>query len=460
MKVLVIDDEPTLKLAVAARLRQVGHEVLTAGGGSQGVEIVAREPVDVVLTDVHMPGLTGLDVLDRLQQHAPSTAVMLMTGSSDVRDAVRALQDGAVDYLAKPLDLDELCWRLERIDEKRQLHADLREARAQLNAASSRLVGQSAPFRQVIEQIDIFARSSAPVLIVGESGTGKELLAHRVHQMSARSNARFTPINCAALPESLVESELFGAERGAFTGANRRRRGRFQLADGGTIFLDEVAELPLTAQAKLLRVLQEGTVEPLGADRSVQIDVRIVSATHRDLEQRVADRLFREDLYYRLNVLNVRVPPLRRRLADLLLLVEHFIQKKTGGGGAVGLTPAAWTALRSHDFPGNVRELEHAIEYAVVVSKGAPIDIQHLPESITGQRRTALPISVVPVEPAEEPLEPLRAAAARWERAYLVRAVRAAGGRRGAAASLLGISRKSLWQKLKAYEVSADELQS
>ena len=291
--------------------------------------------------------------------------------------------------------------------------------------------------------------SDAPVLISGESGSGKELVARSLHTVSPRKDRPFVAINCAAFPETLIEAELFGHERGAFTGAVRRREGRFKAANGGTLFLDEVAELPLMVQAKLLRVLQDGTIEPLGTNTPLKVDVRIISATHRNLKERISEALFREDLYYRLNVLDIRVPPLRERRSDLPVLVEHFLRKFLGDEADLpSISPRAWAALSEYDFPGNVRELEHAIQHALVLSRGETIDIQHLPEDVAGQH--------LPSDQAPEPggLRPLATAVKEFEREYLQRALGIAEGKKTRAAELLGISRKNLWEKMRALNLS------
>ncbi len=312
-------------------------------------------------------------------------------------------------------------------------------------------VARSEVMRRLLADIDAVGRSDATVLILGESGSGKELVARALHDRGPRVGGPFVAVNCAAFPDTLLEDELFGHERGAFTGAIGRRVGRFQAAHGGTLLLDEVGELSQMAQAKLLRVLQEGCVEPLGASRPVRVDVRVLSATHRDLRRMVAEGRFREDLYYRLNVLDLHVPPLRERREDLRPLVEHFLERYAGGGRVPRMTDRAWRALLAHAFPGNVRELKHAIEHAVVLARGGDVDVEHLPSEI-GVRADMPPPSLDGDAPA-----PLADAVRHFERGHLVRSLRHCGGNRTRTARMLQISRKNLWEKMRAYDIRPAE---
>jgi DNA-binding NtrC family response regulator len=316
------------------------------------------------------------------------------------------------------------------------------------------LIGDSLAMRRLAVQIDAMARSGANVLVTGESGTGKELVARRLHGLSSRRDRPFVAVNCAAFPETLLEAELFGHERGAFTGAHRAREGRFQAAHGGVLFLDEVGELSPSAQAKLLRVLEVGTFEPLGTSRSQRVDVRVVSATHRDLREHIRLGRFRDDLFYRLKVVHVSLPPLRERVEDLVLLATHFL-RRIAPRRPLTLSPAAWAALKAYAFPGNVRELENAIHHAVVVCPGDVVHLEHLPQEIVGEPRLdtiEAPAPTTLVAPT------LAEATATFERSFLLRTLRSVGGARGVAAARLGISRKSLWEKLRRYEVSETEL--
>ncbi len=457
LDILLVDDEPTIRLSVGDALEDAGHRVTLAADGQAALDRVAEQRFDLVITDIRMPGLDGLSLFRRLRESAPETDVILITAYGAVDDAVAALKQGARDYLQKPFDTGELLVRVERVAERHALGRALADARRALAEAPPErsLIGRSPPMTRLADRIETFAATDAPVLILGESGTGKELVARELHRRGPRTARPFVAVHCAAFPETLIEAELFGHERGAFTGAVRRREGRFRAADGGTLFLDEIAEIPLPAQAKLLRVLQEGTFEPLGQSTPVHVDVRILSATHRDLKQCVAEGTFREDLYYRLRVLDVRVPPLRDRAGDLPLLVEHFLARFAGEGKPLPeITPAAWHTLTRYAYPGNVRELEHAVHHAVVLSRGAPIERRHLPEDIIGDD----PVAALPVAgPAPDFPRPLADAVGEFERAYLVAALRHNGGLKAQTAEALGISRKNLWEKLRRYAVDDSE---
>jgi two-component system, NtrC family, response regulator AtoC len=342
--------------------------------------------------------------------------------------------------------------QMERIAAQRALKRELEQARAELSQrkSGSAIIGRSPPMLRLLDRIDTIAQSDAPVLITGESGTGKELVARTLHERSVRRAKPFIAVNCAAFPETLLEAELFGHERGAFTGAVKRRDGRFKAADGGTLLLDEIAEVPLPAQAKLLRVLQEGTVEPLGTNESTHVDVRIISATHRNLRERIKEGRFREDLYYRLNVLDIEIPPLRERRGDLPLLLQYFLNKFTQPGKPTpSISPRAWAVLSQYAFPGNVREFAHAIEHAVVLAGGGEIDVEHLPAGIAGAADGSS-------TPGSGSLRSLGSALKEFEREYLLRALAQAGGKKMKAAEILGISRKNLWEKLRLHGIAAE----
>jgi DNA-binding NtrC family response regulator len=454
LRILVVEDEPDLRAAVAEGLREAGHSVEVAADGAEGLTQITSSVFDVVITDVNLPKLDGVSLLKRIRSESPSTSVVLVTAFGEVAQAVAALKEGAYDYLTKPFELDELLLRLGHIAERRALELELEQARATLAGRSPEtvMVGQSPPLRRVLDKVVLVATSESPVLISGESGTGKELVARMLHDRSARAGRPFVIVNCGALTETLIEAELFGHERGAFTGAQKKRDGRFKAADGGTMFLDEVAELPLTAQAKLLRVLQEGTFEPLGTNATMTVDVRVVSATHRNLKERVQRGLFREDLFYRINVIEIALPPLRERPGDLVLLVQHYLERfAVRGQPAPRLSPAAWTALAAHRFPGNIRELSHAIQHAVVLAGGAEIDPRHLPAGITAAPEE-------PVAPGSSAdafaIRPLAAAMQVLEKSYLLEVLKHVDGSRAKAAATLEIGPKQLSDKLRAYGIS------
>ena len=450
LQILLVDDEPTLRLSLGDALMDAGHAVTLAGDGAEALERIKDRSFDLIVSDIRMPRMDGLSLFRRVRDLMPSADFVLMTAYGEVQDAVGALKEGARDYLTKPFDAEELLLRVGRIAERHALRAELQEARQALarHASERELIGRSSAMIRLADLIETIAASDATVLVLGESGTGKELIARRLHALSPRHRGPFVPVHCAAFPETLIEAELFGHERGAFTGAVRRRDGRFKAAHGGTLFLDEVAEVPLPAQAKLLRVLQEGIIEPIGTNTPTAVDVRIISATHRDLKDCVARGTFREDLYYRLNVLDLIAPPLRERDGDLPLLVEHFLTRFAKDPERPSdISPEAWAALLNYPYPGNVRELEHAIQHAVVLSRGNEIRLEHLPRDVVGGQVAR------PREADEPEFEPLAGAMRSFERTYLMRALRQSDGHKTKAAALLGISRKNLWEKLKAHGI-------
>jgi DNA-binding NtrC family response regulator len=457
LNILIVDDEPDLCSLIGDVLVDEGYQVTCVGDGAAAIAAAAVTAFDVVLADMRLPKMDGLTLFRRLRAESPTTDVFLMTGPATVSDAVAVLKAGAFDYLTKPVQLDELNIQLTRLASFRALHRDVAAVRAELARTTpirDQLVGHSPQMQSLVQRIETIAHSDASVVITGESGTGKELVAHALHEGGARRGKPFVAVNCAAFPDTLIESELFGHERGAFTGATNRRDGRFKAAHGGTLFLDEVAELSQAAQAKLLRVLQEGTIEPLGSNDTVKVDVRIISATHRDLKARIAEGSFREDLYYRINTIDLAIPPLRARAGDLAVLVQLFIKRfSKRGKGCAGITWRAWNVLSAHQFPGNVRELMHTIEHAALLSQGGKIDLEHLPVSVRGER------SRPPVAPSEH-TRSLSEATKEFERDYISRTLAKFEGKKLKAAESLGISRKNLWEKLKMHGLSdADDIE-
>jgi two-component system response regulator AtoC len=457
LDILLVDDEPDFRMLVGDALRDAGHRVTVAANGAEGLTLISSNVFDVMICDIRLPKVDGLTLFRRVRQESPSTDVILITAHAAVSDAVAALKEGATDYITKPFDIDEVVLQMERIAAQRALKRELEQARAELlqrkstgtNGAGA-IIGRSPPMLRLLDRIETIAQSDAPVLITGESGTGKELVARTLHDRSARRAKPFIAVNCAAFPETLLEAELFGHERGAFTGAVKRRDGRFKAADGGTLLLDEIAEVPLPAQAKLLRVLQEGTVEPLGTNEVTRVDVRIISATHRNLRERIKEGRFREDLYYRLNVLDIEIPPLRDRRGDMPLLLQYFLNKfAQPGKPAPTISPRAWAVLSQYHFPGNVREFAHAIEHAVVLAGGGEIDVEHLPAGITGTVDGG-------VSNPSGNLRSLSAALKEFEHEYLMRALAQANGKKMKAAEILGISRKNLWEKLRLHGIAAE----
>jgi DNA-binding NtrC family response regulator len=452
LRILLVEDDPDVREAVAAALQDAEHQVTEVIDGALALERLSSEAFDVVVTDIRLPKADGLTVFRQAKRVAPRTDVILMTSFGAVAEAVSALKEGATDYLTKPFAVEELVIRLDAIAARRALRRELEEARRELaGAADGAIVGASPAMLKLLDRLSTVAESDAPVLVTGESGTGKELVAKRIHARSARRKGPFVAVNCAAFPETLLESELFGHERGAFTGAAKKRDGRFKAADGGTLMLDEIAEMPLAAQAKLLRVLENGVIEPLGTNTSVKVDVRIVSATHRDLRRRIAEGSFREDLFYRLNVVGLHIPPLRERMGDLPLLLNHFLRFHVPASEDLPeVSVAAWQALSIYPFLGNVRELGHAIQHAVVLSRGQTIQPDHLPDDITQVAAKGAGDGTPP--------RPLSVIVKQAEREHILRALAIAGGKRTRAAELLGISRKNLWEKLRAHGLSDSDV--
>jgi DNA-binding NtrC family response regulator len=455
LAVLVAEGDGSLRAMICDALHAAGHSAVAVEDHQAALARLADVPFDVLVSDLKSERVDGLALLHQVKLHAAAIAVILVTAGDVHGAAALALKEDVDDHVTKPFDVLDLVLRIERLGERRRVEHELRLARVSSAGngagagASSKLIGRSPLMRSLIERVETIAPANASVLVVGESGTGKELVARAIHEASSRSSGPFVAVNCAAFPESLIEAELFGHERGAFTGATHRREGRFKAADGGTLLLDEVGEIPLSVQAKLLRVLQEGAVEPLGSNRQIELDVRLICATHRNLRQMVAAGTFREDLYYRLNVLDIHVPPLRRRRADLALLVSHFHGRFAGEGAEPKIAPRAWAALMSHPFPGNVRELEHAIQHAVVLARGGEIDIWHLPYDLRGD--------IDADEPASSAFRPLSESMRDFERQCLLVALNHSSGAKREAARLLGISRKTLWEKLKSHQISSHE---
>ncbi len=443
--VLVIDDEPAHRLMVRVVLGDAGFRVLEADNGSSGLATLRSKPVDVVLLDMRMPGMSGLDVLQKMQEEAMPTPVIMLTAFGNVGSAVEAMKIGAWDYLAKPTDNDELLAVVQKAAEHVRLTRENRDLKKQIGQLrETRIIGASPEIRRVVELIEQVGPSEANVLILGESGTGKELVAQQLHEKSARAAGPLVKVNCAALPENLLESELFGYMRGAFTGAAQDKPGRFQLAGGGTLFLDEIGELPLTLQAKILRALQERIVEPLGSVTPVSIDVRFIAATNRDLPTMIAQGLFREDLYYRLNVLEIRIPPLRERIEDIPLLVDYLLEKLSRKNNRPVRTVSRefLDALCLHEWRGNVRELENILERALILCRADTLDVRDLPEHLTAPQPAMRPRHHA--QPGESPLETA-------ERQALEETLRKYAGHRERTAQALGISRRTLQYRLKKY---------
>ena len=444
--VLVIDDDNSLRVAIEKILRREGHRVLAAASGADGLALLAAEPVDVMLTDLKMDGLDGLEVLAQTRQAAPLTQVVLITAHGTVEDAVDAMKQGAYDFLLKPVERADLVSTIQRAIDRRDLVVENRSLRDRIGETDAEpiLIGNSPRMKDVRATIHRVAASSATVLIEGETGTGKEVVARTIHAASDRRHGPFIVVNCAALPDSLIESELFGHERGAYTGAETQRQGRFELADGGSLLLDEVGDMPLAAQAKLLRVLQDGTFERLGGSETLHADVRTLAASNRDLAAAAEEGSFREDLYYRLRVIRVLLPPLRERRTDVPLLAQHFLRLAAAKNGrpTPRLSPEALATLQRYTWPGNVRELENAIEAAVVLAQDDVIDPDSLPPMIPQAVRS------LDSEAAAGVFVPVGTSLAEVERRVLERTLDHFGGDKEAAARALGISSRTIYRKL------------
>ncbi len=449
--VLIVDDETSNLESLSRIFEREGWRVALARSGSAALEALRREPASVVVTDVMMPGMSGDELLRAVKTLAPETEVVLMTAYGTVETAVAAMKEGAYDFITKPVKRHAIVKSVRQALEKASLVAENRALKARLAELApgvGGLVGDAPPFRAVLETLRQAAPTSATVLLVGESGTGKELAARLVHDLSPRAAGPFVPINCAAIPEGLLESELFGHEKGAFTGASARKEGRFERARGGTLFLDEVGEMSLAVQVKLLRFLQDGVLERVGGTEPVRVDVRIVAATNKELAAEAKAGRFREDLFYRLDVVSVRLPPLRERREDVLALASFFLRRVADGlpKRVTGFSPAAAAALESYGWPGNVRELQHAVERAVILTRGEVLEVGDLPEAIRAAAAAPAPdaagaAGAAIVVPLGTPMEEV-------ERIVIRRTLEQTKGDKNLAAQILGIAARTIYRKL------------
>jgi DNA-binding NtrC family response regulator len=433
-QVLVVDDDAAIRAALLDALTSAGFRVSLAEGANEALAHIAREPPDVVVSDVRMPDLGGLELLGLLRERAPDLPVILMTAFDDMPTVVEAMKHGAVEFLVKPLDLDDLQRTLTRVLEDREARRRMRTGAGA--GADTALVGRDPRMIDIYKLVGQAASTHASVLVRGESGTGKELVARAIHDHSAWAAEPFVPVNCAALPQTLLESELFGHVRGSFTGAIGGRRGRFTLAGKGTIFLDEIGDTSLEFQTKLLRVLQDRTFQPVGSEETERTDARVIAATHQDLETLIAERRFREDLYYRLRVVEITIPPLRDRIGDIPLLAEHMLRRASAAleRPPVVLSSEALERLVEHRWPGNVRELENCLMRAVVVASGGVVRPEHLSMSSSGHAGEAPVLSLAVLE-----------------KVHIARVIGITGGHKGRAADLLGVSRPRLNRLIEKY---------
>jgi DNA-binding NtrC family response regulator len=448
VKILLVDDEMGILDSLRILFKGEGYEVLTAMGGGEALEVLATEKPDLVVTDIRMPGISGLEVLSRTRDLDPEIPVILMTAQASLQSAVRAVNEGAYYYIQKPFSNEELLAICRRASETRVLTVENRQLKKEISRRDRRVagrpIGTNRGFLEVLELAETVGPTDSTILLSGESGTGKEVLARYVHTLSARSDGPFFSINCGALPESLLESELFGHVKGSFTGAVRDKEGLLVVAKGGTFFLDEIGEMSPATQVKLLRALQEREVIPVGATEARPVDVRIIAATNRDLEEEIRKGAFRSDLYYRLNVIALHLPPLRDRREDIPLLSRYFLSRRVGddpGATVPVLAEATQEALLEYDWPGNVRELENALERAAVVCEDGEILPSHLPERVV---EPPIPSFVDERPPPNPPMEVI-------ERAYIEWVLRAEGGNKSRAAEVLGIDPSTLYRKLNRY---------
>ncbi len=450
-RVLVVDDDASMCDMLVSDLGELGFEVKARTAAPAALEALVASEFDAVVADLNMPGMSGLELCERIVASRPDVPVIVITAFGSIQTAIAAIRSGAYDFVTKPLEVDALGLALERAIQHRRLSDEVRRLRQAVEEGRrfGTLLGTSPAMRRMYELLDRIADSSASVLIAGETGTGKELVARALHERGRRKAGPFVAVDCASLPEPLLESELFGHARGAFTDAHAARKGLFVQANGGALFLDEIGELPPALQAKLLRALQTRSVRPVGANDEVPFDVNLITATNRDLESAVEEGRFREDLYFRINVIHVEMPPLRARGGDVLLLAQHFVDRYAAQAGkrVTGLSPDAAERLLAYVWPGNVRELENCIERAIALTRHETIGLDDLPEKIRGFQRSH--VLVAGDDPSElAPLEEV-------ERRYVLRVMEAVGGSKTLAARVLGIGRKTLYRKLEQYKIAA-----
>ena len=459
--VLVVDDEPKLCELLASALGQDGLQVFTASNGLHALKVLEAEDIDLVISDWRMPGMDGPALLAEIKVRYPQMPVIVMTAYSTVKNAVQSMRNGAFDYIAKPFDIDELDITVHKALQFRDIVKDNQRMRAELaeHQQIDSLVGDSPTFRQVLHAVDSVRESTATILLTGESGTGKEMVARAIHQHGNRAEKPFVAVNCAAIPEGLLESEMFGHRKGAFTGAVTDRVGRFMQADGGTLFLDEVGDMPLALQAKILRALQERVIEPVGDPRERKVDVRVIAATNKDLLTAVANKEFREDLYYRLNVFPIPLPPLRERSEDIAPLARHFAHTlgATAGKRINGFSPQALHAMTQYAWPGNIRELQNCVERATIVASGHLIEEEDLPAYLFAASSHDGTGSSLPPGDSGVPSD-LDAALAETEKTWILQALAQSNGVQAAAAQLIGISERSFWYRLKKLGIHVDKI--
>jgi two-component system response regulator HydG len=451
IRVLVVDDDEPHAEAVAESLERVGYECVVAGSGREGLRLIEEQNFDIVLTDLIMDEVGGMDVLAKAKRELPDAEVVILTGHSTIKAAVLAMQAGATHYLTKPLDIGELRTVADKVSQSQRLARSNLELQRQLNErfGFEGVIGNSPLMHAVVERLRQIAPTSATVLISGESGTGKELVAKALHNNSPRRSKPFVALNCAALSENILESELFGHVKGAFTGADRERKGWFEHANGGTMFLDEVGDIPLSTQVKLLRVLESGEIVRVGTNEPIKVNVRLISATNRDLKEGIGSGGFRQDLYHRLKVVSVHLPPLRSRREDITLLTDYFMKQYAASHGKTitSMSQAARKSLMAHPWPGNVRELKNTIESMVVIDSDGVLDVDDLTEDLVPAAPGSLGAGSTGVDPlVGRPLEEV-------EKHYIAETLKLTNGNREESAKLLGIGERTLYRKIKEYEI-------
>jgi two-component system response regulator AtoC len=448
--ILVADDDASIRSLLKQLLTDEGYSITEAATGTEVVTQVSQNSPDLVIMDVRMPELNGIEALPKVKNASPKTAVLIMTAFGSSRAAIDAMQLGAFDYITKPFELDKIAHTVKRAFDYQDLAQEVEVLRDEISSLvqTERIVGNSPPMQEVYKTVGKVAKADATVLITGESGTGKELVAEALHLNSNRRSGPIVKVSCAALPETLLEAELFGHEKGSFTGAMTMRKGRFELADKGTVFLDEIAEMSLATQTKLLRVLQERKIERVGSSLPIKVDIRVICATNKDLQKLVEQNKFRDDLFYRLNVINIHMPPLRERKEDIPALVEHFLAKHRYSATAqpAAISEEALKRLTEYDWPGNVRELENVVERAVVLSRGQIITSRELPfgEHTDGEREDEN-------EDVSAERSFFKKSVSQFEKDLIMKALKDAGGNRSKAAEMLGIYRRLLYAKIKEY---------
>ena len=445
-RVLAVDDEPSMLRLLEISLRQAGYQPITAKDGREALDIIRKQAVDCVVSDLHMPRMDGLQLLKEIRRENAELPVIIVTAQGEIKTAIEAMKHGASDYILRPFDLEVLEVAIKRALSFARLTVENQFLREE-KTPDTGLVGNSAVMQKVHEAIRQIAPEKATALIVGDTGTGKELVARAIHAGSPRNKGLFVAVNCAAIPHEMLESELFGHEKGAFTGAIKERIGKFQLADGGTLFLDEITEMPIQLQAKLLRALQESVIERLGGNHTIQVDIRVIAATNRDPAEAIKDGKLREDLYYRLNVFRIDLPALKTRQSDVEALAKHFLAKRH-----VDISAAAVSALQGYDWPGNVRELENVLERAAIISGNQTIMPQHLPAEMVDLPSSAHQTTTAVNEASNQLALPN--AVEVLEKRLIAEALIATNGNKSRAAKLLEISERSLWYKLSQYKIS------